>query len=63
MNDRSYSGLVIGSAPNDWHITSTGDFNGDGKSDIPWRSDGGSVATWGHGRSQLWRGCHRLGTE
>jgi hypothetical protein len=46
MNDRSYSGALIGSAPNDWHIAGTGDFNGDGKSDIVWRNDNGSVASW-----------------
>ncbi|HEV7881168.1 cadherin domain-containing protein [Bradyrhizobium sp.] len=46
MYDHGYSGLVIGSAPSDWHIAGTGDFNGDGKADILWRSDGGSIGTW-----------------
>jgi hypothetical protein len=27
----------------DWHIAGTGDFNGDGRDDILWRSDNGSV--------------------
>jgi WD40 repeat protein len=33
-------------APNDWHIEDVLDVNGDGKSDILWRNDNGSVATW-----------------
>jgi hypothetical protein len=31
---------------NDWHIQGTGDFNGDGKSDIVWRHDSGQVYFW-----------------
>ena len=30
----------------DWHIVGTGDFNGDGISDILWRNDAGTVADW-----------------
>jgi serralysin len=30
----------------DWKIAGTADFNGDGKSDILWRNDNGSVALW-----------------
>jgi VCBS repeat protein len=29
-----------------WHIVQIGDFNGDGQSDILWRSDSGAVAEW-----------------
>ena len=29
-----------------WHIKGTGDFNGDGHSDILWQNDNGSVAIW-----------------
>jgi hypothetical protein len=29
-----------------WHIVGTGDFNGDGRSDILWRSDSGLVTDW-----------------
>jgi hypothetical protein len=31
---------------NDWHIQGTGDFNGDGNSDIIWRHDSGQVYIW-----------------
>jgi hypothetical protein len=31
---------------NDWHIVGTGDFNGDGRSDILWRNDSGALADW-----------------
>jgi len=30
----------------DWHIIGTGDFNGDGRDDILWRSDLGTVTNW-----------------
>ena len=29
-----------------WHIKATGDFNGDGKSDILWQNDDGTPAIW-----------------
>jgi hypothetical protein len=32
--------------PTDWKITSIGDFNGDGKDDVLWRSDGGQTTDW-----------------
>jgi FG-GAP-like repeat len=34
------------SVDNSWKIAGTSDFNGDGKSDILWRNDNGSVETW-----------------
>ncbi len=39
----------------DWHIDGVGDFNGDGKEDLLWRNDDGSVSLWranGHGFDQ-----------
>ena len=30
----------------DWHIAGTGDFNGDGRSDILWRNDNGDITDW-----------------
>ena len=38
------AGLV--SVTNDWKIVGVGDFNGDGRSDILWRSDSGQFGTW-----------------
>jgi hypothetical protein len=32
--------------PTSWHIAGTGDFNGDGKDDVLWRSDDGYVTEW-----------------
>jgi hypothetical protein len=32
--------------PLDWHIVGTGDFNGDGRDDILWRSNDGTVREW-----------------
>src|SRR5208282_1329720 len=39
----SYDGTV---SPSTWTIVGTGDFNGDGKSDILWRDTSGDVAIW-----------------
>jgi hypothetical protein len=36
----------VGMAPNTWSVAETGDYNGDGKSDILWRDTSGNVATW-----------------
>jgi VCBS repeat-containing protein len=30
----------------DWHVADTGDFDGDGKSDLLWRTDSGALAIW-----------------
>jgi hypothetical protein len=30
----------------DWHVVGTGDFNGDGRADILWRNDDGTIADW-----------------
>ena len=35
-----------GNVGTDWHIVSIGDFNGDGRDDILWRNDDGSVTNW-----------------
>jgi hypothetical protein len=32
--------------PNAWHIAGTGDFNGDGRDDVLWRNDNGTVTEW-----------------
>lgn len=37
---------ALASVPANWHIVGTGDFNGDGRDDILWRSDSGQVSNW-----------------
>ena len=37
---------AFASAPTSWHIVGTGDFNGDGRDDILWRSDAGQLSDW-----------------
>ncbi|MEJ0076716.1 MAG: VCBS repeat-containing protein [Alphaproteobacteria bacterium] len=38
---------AVGAPGPDWHIADTADFDGDGKNDILWRTDSGSLAIWG----------------
>ena len=40
------SGGVGNAPPSVWKIVGTGDFNGDGKSDILWQDTSGDVAIW-----------------
>jgi hypothetical protein len=49
MNGTSVLNLAasfVGNVPTVWTIVGTGDFNGDGKSDILWRDTGGNVVIW-----------------
>jgi hypothetical protein len=39
-------GAAFGTIPNTWTIGGMGDLNGDGKSDIVWRNNDGTVAIW-----------------
>jgi hypothetical protein len=32
--------------PLDWQVAASGDFNGDGRTDIAWRNDSGTVMEW-----------------
>ncbi|OMI12920.1 hypothetical protein BSN85_08755 [Bradyrhizobium brasilense] len=38
--------LGVGAVTSNWHLTNTGDFNGDGKNDILWRDEGGELVSW-----------------
>jgi hypothetical protein len=38
--------IAVGEPGPDWHIADTADFDGDGKNDLLWRTDSGSVAIW-----------------
>jgi hypothetical protein len=50
--DVTYQGSVA--APvSSWHVAGIGDFDGDGKSDILWRNDNGTVAEWLMNGSQV----------
>src|SRR5204862_7801836 len=37
---------AFANVPTNWHIAGTGDFNGDGRDDILWRSDSGALSDW-----------------
>jgi len=40
------SAASLGAVPNTWSIVQTGDYNGDGKSDILWTDTSGNIAVW-----------------
>jgi hypothetical protein len=40
------SANILGNVSTNWSIAETGDYNGDGKSDILWIDNVGDVATW-----------------
>ncbi len=37
---------AVGAPGADWHVQQLGDYDGDGKNDILWRTDSGSLAIW-----------------
>jgi FG-GAP repeat len=41
----SQTGLLGNVAPT-WNVISTGDYNGDGKSDLLWQDTGGDTVVW-----------------
>jgi hypothetical protein len=47
MNGTSIiSATTLGNLPTSWNIAETGDFNGDGRSDILWVYNSGDVGIW-----------------
>jgi hypothetical protein len=40
------AGVVAANPGNDWTVAGTGDFDGDGRSDILWRGKSGEIAVW-----------------
>ena len=46
MNGAQHNDAGIGSSASNWHIIGTGDFNGDARADLLWRSDSGQVGIW-----------------
>jgi len=45
--DYIHSGAIkVGQPGTDWHIVGTGDFDGDGKGDLLWRTNSGALAVW-----------------
>jgi hypothetical protein len=45
--------MLFGGVPLAWSIAMTGDFDGDGKSDIMWRHASGTVGMWIMNGSQV----------
>jgi FG-GAP-like repeat len=44
---KAEGGVAHAAVTNDWHVEGTGDFNGDGNSDVLWRQDGsGQTYIW-----------------
>ncbi|MFN2472633.1 MAG: FG-GAP repeat domain-containing protein, partial [Sphingomicrobium sp.] len=39
-------GTALTQVSTDWHIIGRGDFNGDGKDDMLWRNDNGTLSDW-----------------
>jgi hypothetical protein len=37
---------ALRTAPTSWHVVDTGDYNGDGRDDVLWRSDAGELSNW-----------------
>ena len=47
------SAAGVGNVSDNWLVFGTGDFNGDGKTDILWRDTSGNVAIWEMNGTQI----------
>ncbi len=48
--------MGVAAQSTDWNVVGTGDFNGDGNSDILWRNDDGYVGMWEMNGTQVQSG-------
>ncbi len=46
MNGCDLAAGGLGNVGTSWNVVETGDYNGDGKSDILWRDTSGNTAIW-----------------
>ena len=46
LNSAPFSNVFVANVPTTWTIAETGDFDGDGKSDILWHDNTGNTAIW-----------------
>jgi glucose/arabinose dehydrogenase len=44
---------IVGAPGSDWHVVVSGDFDGDAKSDLLWRTDSGALAIWEMNGTQI----------
>ncbi len=59
MIESDYTSIHFGTdAP--WKIKSTGDFNGDGKSDVMWSGDSGSISIWMMNGTEILAGSEQV---
>jgi alpha-tubulin suppressor-like RCC1 family protein len=45
-NPGTYETLSLGAVPTNWYIEATGDYDGDGDTDIMWRNGAGALLVW-----------------
>jgi hypothetical protein len=47
---------IVGTPGTDWHIAAIGDFDGDGRGDLLWRTAGDALAIWEMNGTQIKKG-------
>jgi hypothetical protein len=40
------SSVLVGNVPSQWSVALTGDYDGNGMSDVMWRDTSGNIAVW-----------------